>query len=420
MKEMLLSITLKPVHGGIRFVLVVLSLFLAQDVVAQQLESYIREAEANNPEVQSYLLQYDLASEKVNEMNALPDTEFSAGYFVSEPETRTGAQRARFSVKQMIPWFGTITARENYAEAMAEADYVEVSLARRKLALSVAQSYYRLYSLRAKREVVNGNIKLLEMYRELALNSLEVGSASAVDVLRLQMRQNDLVQQKETLDQELQAEKIQFNNLLNRETDLEVMTVDSMAVPPEDMLLDLKIDKVHPELVKFDRLYESVTEAERVNQKEALPKIGFGLDFIPVAERTDMVVDENGKDILMPMVSVSIPVFTNKYQSVSRQNEIRQQKIMADREARLIKLESLLAAALSRRSSARITADTFSENIEQAEDAEEILVKNYETGTIDFDDVLDIQEMQLKFQIGHIEAVKNFYQETALVSYLTN
>ena len=79
---------------------------------AQSLESYLQEAEQNSPMIQALELRYNIAKEKVNEVNTLPNTTVAAGYFVSEPETRTGAQRARFSVSQMLPWFGTITARE--------------------------------------------------------------------------------------------------------------------------------------------------------------------------------------------------------------------------------------------------------------------------------------------------------------------
>ena len=63
---------------------------------AQGLQSYISEAQANNPKIQAYELRYTIAREKENEANWLPNTEFGAGYFVSEPETRTGAQVARF------------------------------------------------------------------------------------------------------------------------------------------------------------------------------------------------------------------------------------------------------------------------------------------------------------------------------------
>lgn len=47
-----------------------------------------------------------------------------------------------------------------------------------------------------------------------------------------------------------------------------------------------------------------------------------------------------------------------------------------------------------------------------------ILIKNYETGTIDFNDVLDVQELQLKFQINLIESIKGYYTEYANINYL--
>ncbi len=43
---------------------------------AQQLETLIDEALANNPEIQKIDLQYKRVSEKVNEVNAIPNTEF--------------------------------------------------------------------------------------------------------------------------------------------------------------------------------------------------------------------------------------------------------------------------------------------------------------------------------------------------------
>ena len=58
-------------------------------------------------------------------------------------------------------------------------------------------------------------------------------------------------------------------------------------------------------------------------------------------------------------------------------------------------------------------------NLEQAKNAETILTKSYESGTIDFKDVLDIQELQLKFQISQIEAVKSYYMQSAIINYLT-
>lgn len=386
---------------------------------AQTLESYIQEAETNNPEVQAFEIRYNISKEKVSEADALPNTEVSAGVFVSEPETRTGAQKARFSVKQMIPWFGTITARENYASSLAEVDYLDIAITKRKMRLSVSQSYYALYAIRKKKEILDENIELLKTYERLALTSLEVGNASAVDVLRLQMRQNELQEQKEVLMQEYLSERSVFNNLLNREEAVVIELADSLAIDNGMGQITAELE-LHPELEKYDRLYESVTQSEILNQKEANPNLGFGLDYIPVADRAGMNFSDNGKDILMPMFSLSIPIFNNKFKSRSVQNELRQDEINAQKANRKNLLETILNTSVYNKEAARIKFNTQTKNLNQARNANEILIKSYETGTIDFNDVLDIQELQLKFQMNQIEAVKKYYSQMAVINYLTN
>jgi len=387
---------------------------------AQQLQTYIQEAQDNNPEIQAFNLRYNIAQEKVNEADWLPNTEFSAGYFVSEPETRVGAQRARIGFKQMLPWFGTITARENYASSMADAEYVEVTIAKRKLALEVSQFYYMLYSIRAKQRVLDENIDLLETYEKLALTSVEVGKAGAVDVLRLQIRQNELLQQKQVLDEQFKGIQAAINSVMNRTYDAPVQVVDSLEIPVVDPLPDYALLSLNPEILKFDKLYESVAQSELLNQREALPMVGFGVDYLPVSARTDMNPIDNGKDILMPMVSLAIPIFNNRYKSISKQNELRQQQIESQKESRLNMLEAAFAKAISQRNQAKIKFDIQDRNLIQANNAEEILVKNYETGTINFNDVLDIQELQLKFGINQIDATQEYYNQSALINYLTN
>ncbi|WP_211298221.1 TolC family protein [Polaribacter glomeratus] len=386
---------------------------------SQQLETLIGEALANNPEIQKYELQYSIATEKVNEVNTLPNTEFGVGYFVSEPETRTGAQRFRVSAKQMLPWFGNITARENYVSSLADTKYEDIVIAKRKLMVSVSQSYYNLYANKAKQQVLSENIKLLETYETLALTSVEVGKASAVDVLRLQMRQNEMQQLLDVLSQQYVAEQTAFNNLLNRENTIVVRLVSELNIPSDDFEITSKNLALHPELLKYDKLYQSVEKSELLNQKESSPMIGFGLDYINVEKRPNMSFSDNGKDIVMPTVSISIPIFNNKYRSQTKQNELQQKEILAQKSERLNTLETLLDKAKKDRISARISYKTQAKNLRQAKNAEEILLKSYETGTIDFKDVLDIQELQLKFEINQIEAVKAYYVQTTIINYLT-
>ncbi|KJJ37466.1 TolC family protein [Aequorivita vladivostokensis] len=389
---------------------------LALNGYAQDLQTFIDEAMANSPEIQKVDFQYKIASEKVQEVNSLPNTEFNFGVMAIAPEMEMPMERFRASAMQMLPWFGTISARENYASSMADAQYVEVTIAKRKLALSVAQFYYQLYEIRAKQEVLEKNIALLRTYERLALTSVEVGKASAVDVLRLQIRQNELQQSINVLTQQNKGIQAALNSVMNREHDREIAAISSLEIPENDNFYSYERLSVNPELLKYDKLYESVERSELLNQKESGPMVGFGVEYIN--QENSPMITSDFKDMVMPMVSLSIPIFNNKYKSQTRQNELRKLEIQSQKEERLNVLKAELAKAISLSKQARIMYETQAKNLKQAEDAEEILIKNYETGTIDFNDVLDIQELQLKFQMSQIEAVKQYYAQAAVINYL--
>jgi cobalt-zinc-cadmium efflux system outer membrane protein len=346
--------------------------------------------------------------------------EFAFGYFVSEPETRTGAQKFKIAARQMLPWFGSVTSRENYVSSLADAKYEDIVIAKRRLMASISQSYYNLYANKGKQEVLTENIQLLKTYEILALTSVEVGQASAVDVLRLQMRQNELAQLAQVLVQQYNTEQTALNKLLNRDKNIRVEVVNELTIPSESIEFNSENLALHPELIKYDKLYESVKQSELLNHKESSPMIGFGLDYINVEKRPDMSFEDNGKDILMPMVSVSIPIFNKKYKSQTKQNDLQQQEIVVQKQERLNILETRLDKAINDRTSSRITYNTQAKNLIQAKFAEEILIKSYETGAIDFNDVLDIQELQLKFQMSQIESVKTYYIQTTIINYLSN
>jgi len=381
---------------------------------AQELQTYLEEAEKNNPKIQRFELQYQIASEKVNQAASLPNTDFGVGVPVSSPETRTGPQQFKVSAKQRIPWFGVITARKNYASSVADAQYEDIAITRRKLVADVSQSYYKLYALKAQQAIFEE-----QTYETLALNSVETGKASAVDVLKLQIRQNELTASKNVLEQQFLAEQTHFNKLLNREKSIAVAVVDGLELLLEAENDNLDNLKLHPELVKYDKLFVAVEQSELVNQKESSPSLGFGLDYIAVAEGPITNFNDNGKDILIPSVSFSIPILNKKYKSQSKQNKLRQEQILAEKQERQNVLESLLDATIKNKTAARIQHDTQVKNLEQSKNAEQILLKNYETGTIDFNDVLDIQELGLKFEMNRIRAIQQYYIQHTIINYLT-
>ncbi|WP_081740364.1 TolC family protein [Aquimarina pacifica] len=395
--------------------------FIVPNIYAQQLQMYIQEAEQNNPKIQAFELRYEVAKEKIEEIS-LPNTQFGVGYFVSKPETRTGAQEARFSVKQMLPWFGTINAREKYAGSLAETEYINIEIVKRKVTLAVSESYYKLFAITSKLSLLDENITLLEIHEQMLLKSIEVGKSSLVDVLKLQIYKNDLLERKEILEQNFLSEQGIFNAHLNRVSSSKIIVPETMIIPVANNVIELESDSIqfNPELLKYDALYESIVKSDLVNQKEGSAQIGFGVDYIPVSERTDMFIVDNGKDIIMPMVSISIPLFGKKYDSKIRQNQFRKEEIKAQKKEKENVMKVLLGKAISGRNSAIIKNNTQKNNLKQLKKVEGILLKNYETGIIDIENIIDINAAQLKSRNIQIESIQNYYIQTSIINYLTN
>lgn len=395
-----------------------LSLFTFQTVSAQGLQLYIAEALENNPTIKKYELKHELAEEKINEVEHISNTELGVGYFVSKPETKVGAQDFKVSAKQMFPWFGTIASRKKYAHAVANVSYEDVVIAKRKLISKIYQSYYSLYTIKEKIKIVDENLVLLKMYEDMALASVESGKATVVQVLRIQMRENELEVLKQNLEENYKSEKMVFAKHLNRNHTDGITITDHLSIPNDENVL-LDSIQIHPELIKFDKLYESIEKSELLNQKNRAPKVGVGLDYISVTEIPNATIANNGKDVLMPMVTLSIPIFNKKYQSKTKQHQLAQEEILVQKKERQNYLETLLSKAVHNKISAQKSYELQIENISKTKDSEEIILKKYETENIDFYEVLDIQQLQLKFQMNQIEALKKYFISNTIINYLS-
>ena len=58
------------------------------------------------------------------------------------------------------------------------------------------------------------------------------------------------------------------------------------------------------------------------------PSLGIGLDYGIVGERDDINVPDNGKDIIMPMISMSLPIFRGKYSAAREEAQLMQQSYL--------------------------------------------------------------------------------------------
>ena len=395
-----------------------ITLLLSTALQAQSLEHYLNLALSNNPQLQALHMRYEIAEEKINQAASIPKTTFGAGYFASEPETRTGPQRFKLSVSQMLPWFGTLKARQDYARSLVETEGLDRLIVERQLALSLAQSYYRLYGYQQKKNIIETAIELFKSYEALALKAVENGSASVVNVLQLQIEQNKLSEEFLNIQELEKAEEVIFANLLSDDSFEGIQFSKMLEIPLEDLMHEQSRLTVNPEILRYDKLFAAVQQSEIVNQKESQPSLGLGLDYIAVQQRSDVLLNENGKDILMPMLKLSVPIFKSKHSSVAQQLELKQRELNYEKNHRLNLLENKLAQAIALQNQAQISFKSQDANSAQTQKMKEVVLSNFESDLQELTEVIAMEQLYLQFEFKKIEAVVQFYSQTALINYL--
>lgn len=384
----------------------------------QTLADYLAEAEKNSSEILAKQLQYESALEKVNEVGSLPNTQLGVGVFAQAVETRVGPQRARFSASQKIPWFGTLSAKKENARLLANAKESEIDFLKRQLSLNVKIAYYNLYELQQKLKITAQHVEILDTYEKLALNELENNRTNMVDVLHIKMKKNSLQQQFQAILEDIQTQKAQFNLLLNKPITTEVLQLDSLQIAQTTLFTTVETVANHPKLQQLDAQVIALQQSEVVAKKEGNPTIGFGLDYVMVAERSGIALPDNGKDIIMPMVSVSIPLFNKRHVSKQKQLQLEQEALIQTKTT--VKNQLLIAfeQAKNKLKNATESMKTQEENSTQADQAKEVILAAYQTAKMDFEQLLALDQLKLGFELQKVKDFNTFLTNIAIIEFL--
>ena len=392
---------------------------------AQNLEAYLQMAGENNPELKAYFSDYLAALERVPQLGALPDPELSMGIFLKPMERYMGNQQADIQLMQMFPWFGTLGARKDGASKMALARYESFQDARNRLFYQVKATWYQMYRLDEDIRISEENLKILQTYERLALNRYQsaggtMGSGMS-EVLRVRMEikalENDVAFLKDSR-LPLQAE---FNQLLNRNLNEPVKLVDTLddtALSLERLALLDSITQNNPMLKMLDAEEEAYVSQKKTARLEGRPMFGGGVNYMAFSPRTDHGMSMGGMDMVMPMVSVSIPIYRKKYKAMSREAELQRQAAGQRRDNLVNQLTTQWATALRDLDDASRRTGLYREQSDLAAQTLSLLMTGYSAGGQDFEEVLRVQQQLLDYQLKLVAAVVDQHTAVAMLEML--
>ncbi|MCK0191947.1 MULTISPECIES: TolC family protein [Arenibacter] len=401
-------------------IIALLLLFTCLGLQAQTLEDYFKIASDNNPGLLSQYKEFEAALEKVPQVSTLPDPSISFGYFISPVETRVGPQKARFSLTQMFPWFGTLKAQGDVATLMAEARYQSFLDTKNKLYFEVSTAYFPLYELREWMKIEERNIAILESYKSISNSKFKNGNGTLVDVLRVDIMLKEAKTNLGILNKKETPLLASFNKLLNRDEIEPVIIADTIEI--DHILLDYAKDSLvvdHPLLNSLELKIKASEASEYAAIKQGLPRLGLGLDFVIVDERTDMVLPDNGKDVLMPMVTVSLPIFRGKYKAAVKEAQLMQESYSLQKTETVNALNSNYEMALFDLRQQTDLISLFDQQISESEQVLNLLFTSYGNSGKDFEEVLRMQQQLLKYDRLKITAFTQYRIAQAKLNYIT-
>ena len=432
-------------------------MLLAQPAGSQELSDYLAISAEQNPGVKSAFLEYQSALQKIPQAGTLPDPQLSLGVFLRPMEQMMGDQVAQVSLMQMFPWFGTLDAAKAEASAMARARFNAFREARSMAFYEVKATWYALHLVEEEYRITQETLKIVGTLEAIAVNrfksgetgpgvatggrvdsppagsisqnamgemgasapktSMAVGSnmtgemgggrSGLVDVLRLRMKILEMENTELLLADTKRTVRAQFNRLLNRPLDAEVVLGDSIhieSLPLPILEIPDSIIAHYPMLQMLAAAEAAFGASERMNRRMGFPMIGLGAQYGILRPRVGNTNPMNGRDMWMPMVSMNLPIWRKKYRASVAEAGLKRQ---AAAEALLETQNAVMVTyeeAMKDYQDAQRRRTLFVKQTLLAEEALNILMASYGAGGDDFEEVLQIQQSLLNYRLANVKA----------------
>lgn len=403
---------------NLRYLILVLVMY-ATNLHSQTLQDYLSIASQNNPGIQSAYKEFEAALQKAPQVSSLPDPSLTMSAFGRMIETRVGAQEARFSLMQMFPWFGTLEAKEHAANLMAEATFQKYLDSKNDVFLKIKKSYAELYEINTMIQLEEENLQILNNYRELALSKFKSGKGAMVDVVRIDIKRNESETKIQLLKDQNHPLQIEFNSLLNRDLDEMVTIPDSLPLVENDVSLERdSLFVSNPKLMGLDKKIASFEAQKKVVKKEGYPMMGLGLDYSIISKRDVPDLEMNGQDAIMPMLSVTLPIFRKKYSAKQKEVDFMLQATHYEKQAVKNNLQTSYSMANYNISKAKTLKELYKKQTESTKQAISLLIAAYSNSGTDFEEILRMNQDLLMLQIATVSANKDQFIGQSTRDYL--
>ena len=370
---------------------------------------YIAEAIRNNPGLKSEYQAYQAQMANAQGAGVLSDPQLSAGL---------GKQLTTITIMQMFPWFGTLKADREQMEYKAQAAYQKFREKSLSTAFSVEKQWYSILATQEKVKAVKRKRALLNDIKKVAIylykNYTAGRDTKMSDQLRLDAEEERLKEQTESLETQLTLQKQQFNITLHRQPNAALSLPDSIPLRQMPTFNWTEIERNNPKLAQYSAIQKAFKSQEEQTRAKGMPMIGVGLQYT-LNGKVDMPMmpNMNGKDMVMPMVSVTIPIYRKKITSAIHSAQLMERSAAYNYQNQLDALQSTYLSIEQRADDIKRKLKLYESEVSLLNRTLELMQKEYATGAASLTDILQTTRESIDYDLLKAEANAQYNTITA-------
>jgi outer membrane protein TolC len=449
----------------IKFPGIILFLLLSGAVHAQDsLNYYLEIAAKNNPTVQQKFNEYQAALQKVPQVGSLPDPELNVGVFLSPMELVAGKQVADIRLMQMFPWFGVLKNAKDEMSLMARAKFELFRDAKLQVFYDVQRTWNELQKVQQSIRINENNLEILHSLERLSVvkfkaatpgGSLSSGSSVPTDnltstsqtssgmnamngnsaasatqssampaspmspsggsglteIYRIQMEIGELENSIALMKNQQQTISARFNNYLNRQPQSAVTLPENLVADSLGYSLSIVSDSMltnSPMLGMLEFEQQSLEARKSMVTKMGYPMFGLGLNYSLIKKDVNaMSPDMNGVDMIMPMVTVTLPIYRKKYKAMREEVDLMKTANQQGWQATSNSLQAEYYEAIQLYQDAGRRMKLYQNQHDLADKTLNILQKSFSVSGTGLSELLRIQQQMLDYELKEIEAISD-------------
>ena len=379
---------------------------------------YIAEAIRNNLGLKSEYQAYQAQMTNAQGAGVLSDPQLSVGLFPQAIHHVNGKQLATITIMQMFPWFGTLKAGREQMEYKAQEAYQKFREKSLSTAFNVEKQWYSILATQEKVKAVKQKRALLNDIKKVAIylykNYTAGRDTKMSDQLRLDAEEERLKEQTESLETQLTLQKQQFNITMHRQPNVALSLPDSIPLRQMPTFNWTEIERNNPKLAQYSAIQKAFKSQEEQTRAKGMPMIGVGLQYM-LNGKVDMPMmpNMNGKDMVMPMVSVTIPIYRKKITSAIHSAQLMERSAAYNYQSQLDALQSTYLSIEQRADDIKRKLKLYESEVNLLNRTLELMQKEYATGATSLTDILQTTRESIDYDLLKAEANAQYNTITA-------